>query len=323
MTMPAKIPKLYPVNNETAVVKDISENYLTGYISLFRSIREHWIWDDPRKFQWWVDILMECNHADKKVTIGFELLDCKRGQTLHSLLEWSKRWRVDISTVRRFLKLLQSDSMIVTEPLSKTTRITVCKYDSYQQSRHDKDTMRTRHANAEQTQRNTNNNDNNYNNENKDSSESTETVVSVASNDKELKLEYKAIASDQKKVETFIRTKKPKFIEPYARLWNLMADAKGLTQVKTITDPRKQKIKTRASEEAFDFVSILEKARKSAFLSEGKSWFTFDWIIENQSNYIKVIEGNYDNKNGKSNHSPEKVLNEYEELQKRNANKYS
>jgi hypothetical protein len=133
----------------------------------------------------------------------------------------------------------------------------------------------------------------------KDSYESPETGVSVICTDKELKQEYKAIATDQKKVESFVRTKKPKFIEPYAKLWNLMADAKGLTQVKTLTDPRKQKIKTRVGEDAFDFVSVLEKARKSTFLSEGKSWFTFDWVIENQSNYIKVLEGNYDNKNGK------------------------
>jgi hypothetical protein len=28
-------------------------------------------------------------------------------------------------------------------------------------------------------------------------------------------------------------------------------------------------------------------------------WFGFDWIIENNSNYIKVLEGNYDKKEDK------------------------
>lgn len=163
MSVPAKKIPMYPIVNDASKVKDVEDNYSTGFISLFRSIRDHWIWDDPKKFQWWIDILMECNHVDKKVTIGYELLECKRGQTLHSLLEWSKRWRVDISTVRRFLKLLQNDSMIVVEPLPKTTRITVCKYDSYQQRQHDKDTLSKRDANATQTPSNTNNNDNNDN----------------------------------------------------------------------------------------------------------------------------------------------------------------
>jgi DNA-binding transcriptional regulator YhcF (GntR family) len=134
-----KITPMYPANNNVAIVKDIQENYATGYIKLYRSIRNHWVWEDPRKFQWWIDILMECNHDDKKVPIGFELFDCKRGQTLHSRLEWSKRWRVDESTVRRFLSMLEADGMIETENLKKTTRVTVCKYGSYNDSRPAKD----------------------------------------------------------------------------------------------------------------------------------------------------------------------------------------
>jgi hypothetical protein len=130
---------------------------------------------------------------------------------------------------------------------------------------------------------------------NKDSYESPETIVSVPMADRELKIEYKAIADDQKKIADFIRAKKPKFIEPYARLWNFLSAERGFTQIKTLTDSRKQKIKTRSGEEAFDFVTIIEKARKSSFLVEGKSWFTFDWILANQSNYVKVLEGNYDN----------------------------
>jgi hypothetical protein len=102
-----------------------------GFIFLHRSIRGHWIWKDANKLQWWLDILMECNHADQKVSIGFHLLDCKRGQSLNSLLTWSKLWHVDVSTVRRFLKLLENDKMIVTENVQKTTRITVCNYDTY------------------------------------------------------------------------------------------------------------------------------------------------------------------------------------------------
>jgi DNA-binding transcriptional regulator YhcF (GntR family) len=111
----------------------------TGFILLHRSIRGHWIWKDPIKLQWWLDILMECNHSDQKVSIGFELFECKRGQSLNSLLTWSKMWRVDVSNVRRYFRLLENDGMIVTENVQKTTRLTVCNYDSYNNLRQAKD----------------------------------------------------------------------------------------------------------------------------------------------------------------------------------------
>lgn len=103
----------------------------SGFILLHRRIRDHWIWKDSTKLLWWIDILMECNHEGKTVNIGFQLIDCERGQTVNSLLTWGKRWGVDISTVRRFFKLCENDHMIVTENLQKTTRLTVCNYDSY------------------------------------------------------------------------------------------------------------------------------------------------------------------------------------------------
>jgi hypothetical protein len=29
-----------------------------GWIKLHREIRDHWIWKDPVKYQWWTDILL-------------------------------------------------------------------------------------------------------------------------------------------------------------------------------------------------------------------------------------------------------------------------
>lgn len=129
-----------------------------GYIQLHRRIREHWLWEDGNKLKWWLDILMECNHEDRKVSIGFELIPCKRGQSLNSLLTWAKRWRVDKSTVRRFFTMLQSDGMIVTENVQKTTRLTVCNYDTYNLSRHTKQLVNNSDATLTQHKQELNNN---------------------------------------------------------------------------------------------------------------------------------------------------------------------
>jgi hypothetical protein len=140
----------------------------TGFILLHRSIRDHWIYEDANKLKWWLDILMECNHSDQKVSIGFELMECMRGQSLNSILTWSKRWRVDKSTVRRFLKLLEDDAMIVTKNVLKTTHLTVCNYDSYNNKQHPKQLGSNSEATSKQPQSNPNNNDNNDNKVNND-----------------------------------------------------------------------------------------------------------------------------------------------------------
>jgi hypothetical protein len=160
-------PKLhmYPVNDDgPSIVNDDGDK---GYISLFRSIRRNWIWQDAEKLKWWIDILLEVNYSPKKVLIGNKLIDCHRGQSLNSLMTWAKRWRTNASAVRRFLHLLESDSMIRVENVSKTTRITVCNYESYQQRRNDSETKMKGLRNDGETDMKTNNKENNDNKENK------------------------------------------------------------------------------------------------------------------------------------------------------------
>lgn len=110
---------------------------MDGWIKLHRSIRDHWIWSDPVKLKWWIDILLSVNHAATKVNIGYQLYDCGRGQSIQSIGSWAKQWGVSKDTARNFLTLLEKDGMILHESLGKTTRLTVCKYDSYQDDLHD------------------------------------------------------------------------------------------------------------------------------------------------------------------------------------------
>jgi hypothetical protein len=79
--------------------------------------------------------------------------------------------------------------------------------------------------------------------------------------------------------------------------WNLFAEKNGRAKIQTLTDTRKAKIFVRIREQNFDFKKILICADNSSFITgvDG-SWFTFDWVIENESNYLKVLEGNYNGK---------------------------
>lgn len=131
---------------------------MSGWIKLDRKVFNHWVFSDPWKFRNWVDLIGLVNYQESKFEIGGVLMTCKRGETLHSLKTLASRWGCDKSKVRRFLKLLESDGMIVLKNETRTTRITICNYDSYQLDEATFETQTKRKQNADETQTNPNKN---------------------------------------------------------------------------------------------------------------------------------------------------------------------
>lgn len=141
-----------------------------GWISIHRELQDHWLWQEKRvfsKLEAWLDILLTVNHSEQKTMIKNRLFTVKRGESINSLDTWASRWNWNKSKVRRFLTLLESDSMVMTKSETQTTRLTVCKYDSYQDLRNANETQMKLKRNANETQTTPNNNDNNINKENK------------------------------------------------------------------------------------------------------------------------------------------------------------
>ena len=107
---------------------------MEGWIKIHRQITKHWIWENESYFKAWAAILIFASHKNCRVLIEGELIKCKRGQCLLSLQNWAKlfgkKWT--IQKVRSFFTLLQQDKMISIEGLRKTTRVTICNYDDYQ-----------------------------------------------------------------------------------------------------------------------------------------------------------------------------------------------
>ena len=140
---------------------------MEGWIKVYRKIQDHWIWKDPEYLKAWLTILFTVNHEEIKVLIHGDLIVCGRGQSVNSLQSWvkifGKKWTVQ--KVRTFLNLLKSDAMINTEGLRKTTRITVCNYDSYQISQQTDNTQTTDSQQAANKQVTTNKNDKNEKND--------------------------------------------------------------------------------------------------------------------------------------------------------------
>ena len=86
-----------------------------------------------------------------------------------------------------------------------------------------------------------------------------------------------------------------------------------LPKVKTLNESRRQKIKLRLQEfgdsEAAQMEvlnTLLDKIVASSFLKgdNNNSWTaTFDWLFENSKNWVKIIEGNYDDNRGLKNNA--------------------
>lgn len=94
-------------------------------------------------------------------------------------------------------------------------------------------------------------------------------------------------------------------------LWNSMAaKSAGIYPVlKAMSKARAQKSAERLKQiQIEDWNKVMDKLLASSFLrgevkdKNGKSWrATFDWLIDNDKNALKVLEGNYDDRNDSGN----------------------
>lgn len=79
--------------------------------------------------------------------------------------------------------------------------------------------------------------------------------------------------------------------------YNLLADELGLSKIMKLSSKRKTKLLSRLKEIGFDdFMKAIDKIRESSFL-KGKNergWkVNFDWLIENDTNILKILEDKY------------------------------
>jgi hypothetical protein len=135
-----------------------------GYIKLYRSIMSNGIYDAREPFckrAAWIDILLNVNHTEAEVVIKLKPLTVKPGESLNSLDTWAARWRWSKSATRRFLKMLENLGQIELKSETVTTRLTVCKWASYQGDWNTDETQAKRKRNASETQAAPNKNEKN------------------------------------------------------------------------------------------------------------------------------------------------------------------
>jgi len=99
---------------------------------------------------------------------------------------------------------------------------------------------------------------------------------------------------EEVEVEEEVRSRKElkHLCQQVVDIWN----SNNYKTVRKLTDTMKRKIRARIKEEDFDMGKIIKKVNEikdSEFISKA-NWFTFHWLIQNDTNYIKLLAGNYD-----------------------------
>lgn len=140
-----------------------------GWISIHRKIQQSDIWLDKEPFDKrsaWIDLIMMANHEDRQVLFDGKFIEVKRGEKITSLRMLSEKWKWSRNKVKRFLKLLESGSMIELKIDHQKTTYKIVNYNVYQNEDLSKRPQKDHKKTTDGPQTDTNNNVNNLNNVN-------------------------------------------------------------------------------------------------------------------------------------------------------------
>ena len=124
-----------------------------GWVCLYRSLANHWIYQDESFLKIWVTMLFKANHETKSTLFNGTLITVERGQFVFGRDKFSAETSIPVSKIRRALKLLENDRIISQQNYSKYSIITITNYKDHQNINQQKSqqTASKRPANDQQT----------------------------------------------------------------------------------------------------------------------------------------------------------------------------
>ena len=109
---------------------------MSGWIKIHRQIEDHWVFENPVYLKRWLTILMKANHSDRKINLGYDLIDINSGQCAYSLRTWSAIFECGTKQTTKFFDMLENDGMIKRETIGSgkqsTTLINISNYEQFQ-----------------------------------------------------------------------------------------------------------------------------------------------------------------------------------------------
>lgn len=260
------------------------------------------------RMQAWIDLLLVANYRDSVIYVRGNKVDVKRGQIAKSQDFFATRWKWSRGKVIRFLDELQKCGQIVQQKSNVITLISVVNYEYYQQDgTTDEPQTDSRQYNKRATDGTTDEpqivqpNERRIKKNKEDNKETSltrgkENAAAVAA---------PTSASDEAEAPKPIKAEKRENLpfKEIKELWN--AVCVGYPKLHSLSESRKNKMRNRVAEMGGAEKSLLllreifTKMQASNFLrgDNKRGWkASFDWLFENDKNWVKVYEGNYDNR---------------------------
>ena len=268
---------------------------MASWIKIHRELLQ-WEWFEKAEMvQLFLYLLLKAGNKDKQ----WQGIQVKRGQLVTSNGSIRRDLGLSEQQVRTCLKRLISTGEITYQATNRYVIVTICNYDRYQsiesvaneQSNEQSNTQATCEQRAINEQSTTSKEVKNIKKER----------IYIESNDITLPSPSNEEEALKPKIE---QVQWKKIVEA----WN--NTCKSFPKVFSISENRKNKIRLRLAEmgggdKAFEILTaIFLKMESSPFLKgdNRRGWkASFDWLFENDKNWVKVWEGNYENDKPKSN----------------------
>lgn len=272
---------------------------MASWIKIFRELLQ-WEWFQKAEMvQLFIYLLLKANCVDKQ----WQGITIKRGQLATSNATMRQDLRLSEQQIRTCIKRLISTGEITYKSTNRYVVITICNYDKYQEIGNSINEQNNEQTNNQSTD------DQRAINEQSTTTKEVKNIRSKEYNIKDIKQEsgsndQLSSASDEAQA---VEPEKPKAeklpFKDIKAMWN--ETCTGFPKLFTLSEPRKNKMRLRIAEmggleKALPLIKqIFEKMQQSKFLKgdNKRGWkASFDWLFENDKNWVKVYEGNYDNK---------------------------
>ena len=108
-----------------------------GFILIYRSIQDNWIWDNPLYLKCWIDMLMRASIKPSSMLLNNQIIKINRGEIVFSQENFAKRNNMTRQQLRTFLKKLKQANMVKSSPNSnqQVTHLFIVEYNNYNELR--------------------------------------------------------------------------------------------------------------------------------------------------------------------------------------------
>lgn len=278
----------------------------TDFFKLDRKIFESDIWLQPVELRLFIYLIGQARHSEKPYTkYKSKGVIIKRGQYLKSYrklreeLEYFKNNAIknySLSRIKTAIDRLEKQKRIKTEKTQLGTLFTVLNYEEYQGSYEKNDET-----------------------ENEEKTESERSLNGPRTESERTENNTKNVKNVNKEKKDNKKEDKPSV--PYQKIKDLYNQICGeiLPSIRTVSDRRRKHLRARWKEEGNlqVFEELFQKTINNDFLTgdNDRGWKAdFDWLIKNQTNFNKVLEGKYDSgsKKSKQNEQDERLARIYQ-----------